>query len=330
MPRYRLGEGEEGVPLRQNPRLRTSQRAGAPMGEGEPALQGEEQGQEAPRRRRGGGQRQIISVGGKEYIRDGAWFVDKDVVDSYAAQGIDLLGQENPSDELRNAVEQNRMTFQQGVTRARREQVAAWNDQHWNEAAQQAGYTDWRQMRNALVNDPRFAELSEEDKAYYWGGGPGRWTNEFGLANRGAQQGGAPQAPPVSKPPIVGKGTQMATKQVNGVWYQQQPDGSWVKIDAPVTPAPAAPPVNPAPEGVPPLTTKPKPMSRLGGMAGSVPVVSGPAPLPQPKAVSAPQLAKPVQVPPTGGGGGAVGSLTKPPSMKPTGMLSGFKPPKTF
>ena len=122
---------------------------------------------------KGDGGATMIDVGGEPYILDGNRFVKKSVVDEWAARGIDLLNQPDPSQEMIDARNQNSLERSQARNRNRRESVAKDNDTTlgWNEEAASIGYRDWRAARLAASQAFKADPIGVWQRAPNGGGG---------------------------------------------------------------------------------------------------------------------------------------------------------------
>lgn len=142
---------------------------------GEQSAGAAEEASAAPRKGRSGGQ--VQNIGGREMVRDGSWWVDKGVVDDYARRGIDLLNDPNPTQEMIDAVEGNRLEFSQGRNiNARQNKQAAWRAN--SAAAQQfsqqfggvpyfAGVQGLRKAREMGLNTEALVDDEGGDLALY-------------------------------------------------------------------------------------------------------------------------------------------------------------------
>lgn len=174
----------------------------------------------------------VQTFGGKTWIRDGSWWVDKDVVDANGGN-VDAM---DPA-----LVEASRIPYREGVIKMRQEGVNAWNDQNWGQ--------DWRSLRREMLQNAKAKGLSDDEIEYLWKAGPNIWR-EQGLIG-----GGTPQTPTVPPPPT---GTDRPDPNAN--YRPTRPQGP---IFSPTTNRPQAPPMTrPRPMDVPP----PPVMGGGGGM----------------------------------------------------------------
>lgn len=111
--------------------------------------------------------RQELTIRGKRYIRDGSWWVDADALAPYGG---------DPDAAPPELVERSRMPYAQGLNRARRLNVAAFNDANWQGEAQAAGYGDWRELRRKAM------QAYQADPVRFWqmaaNGGGGDLTKQ--------------------------------------------------------------------------------------------------------------------------------------------------------
>lgn len=316
-----------------------------------------------------------IHIKGEDWVRDGSWFVKKSIVDKYGSVDaappaeVEANRVSYPDGVSTQTVEQRAAA--QGAPAGSNDQFYAYRngigEQEFKRRSDLAGRLGVNRStdtspKGVLADELFYGHMDELPGTglYFNMGADGRPRikdqngNEvtatpelmqsaqaavkqgYGTGQSHSQAGTPGTTPPAGGPPSPPSGN-AATKVVNGVTYQQQPDGTWLKQDKPAT-DPSTSPANPAATVTPQMSsmvgTQQAGLANLqaqpadfwkqpgGRQAGANDMAASPA-TPQ---ANAPSLIKPLKmpVPRQPMMSNSLGGAVKQPNF---GRMGGMKPP---